>query len=185
MCFDATSQHASLAQRCWWEMRDFVGCTFRFCRCVGPFMVFGTVGSIALSTSSTVQQSVFFSQVSTFNRFSLSSTGRNICVFVPHTGARNSRNRVRTSSSGEELSRYSADDPRGARAVQKLGVIGLELDDGSTSNSHHWCNKSCISVANSFSRRVSFDVHCDPLWTFWPQSVLLHTGNIVRPTSPC
>ena len=30
-----------------------------------------------------------------------------------------------------------------------VGVIGLELDDGSTSYSHHWCNKSCIGVPNS------------------------------------
>ena len=183
MCFDATSQRTNIAPRCWWEMRDFVSCAFRFCRCVGPFMVFGTVGQLH-SPRRRLSSKASSSPMCRRSIASLSSTGRNICVFVPHTGARNSRNRVRTSSSGEELSRFSAEDPRGARAVQKLGVIGLELDDGSTSNSHHWCNKSCIGVPNS-CRHVSFDVHCDPLWTCWPQSVLLQTGNIVRPTSPC
>ena len=53
---------------------------------------------------------------------------------VSHTGARNSRNRVLTSSTGE-LSRYAGDDPRGAQAVWKIDVIGVELDDGSTRNS--------------------------------------------------
>ena len=36
---------------------------------------------------------------------------------LPHTGARNSRNRFRMSSTGEELSKYSSDDSQGARAV--------------------------------------------------------------------
>ena len=54
---------------------------------------------------------------------------------MPHTGARNPRNHACMSSTGEELSSQSADDPRGARAVWKLGVVGPELDDGSTGNS--------------------------------------------------
>ena len=41
------------------------------------------------------------------------------------------RNRFRMSSTGEELSKYSADDPRSARAVSKLGVVGPELDGNS------------------------------------------------------
>ena len=120
MCFDATSQHANLAPRCWWEMRDFVGCAFRFCRCVGHFMVFGTVGQLH-SPRRRLSSKASSSPMCRRSIASLSSTGRNICAVVPHTGARNSRNRVRMSSSGEELSRYSTDDPRGGRAVQKLG----------------------------------------------------------------
>ena len=42
---------------------------------------------------------------------------------------------VRMSSTGEELSTYSAGDPRGARAILKLGVVGSELDEGSKGNS--------------------------------------------------
>ena len=34
-CCVATSQCASFTPRCWWEMRDFVSCDFRFCWCVG------------------------------------------------------------------------------------------------------------------------------------------------------
>ena len=37
-------------------------------------------------------------------------------------------------ATGEELSKYSVDDPQGARAVWKLGVVGLELGDCSTDN---------------------------------------------------
>ena len=59
------------------------------------------------------------------------STRRHICAFVPHTGARSSGNRFHMSPTGEELSKYSADDPRDARAVSKLGVVGPELDSNS------------------------------------------------------
>ena len=65
---------------------------------------------------------------------SLSSTRRHMCVVVPHTGTRNSRNRFHMSSTGEEVSKYSADDPRSARAVSKLGVIRPELDSKASDN---------------------------------------------------
>ena len=55
------------------------------------------------------------------------STRRHSCAFVPHTAARNIRNRFRMSSTGEELSKYSADDPRGARAISNLGAVVPEL----------------------------------------------------------
>ena len=91
-----------------------------------PFNVFGTVGSVAL----------FKSRRRRFSKFlrlgvDVQSTRRHICAFVPHTGARSSGNRFHMSPTGEELSNYSADDPRDARAVSKLGVVGLELDSNS------------------------------------------------------
>ena len=39
------------------------------------------------------------------------------------------------SSTGADLSKCSADDPRGVRAVWEFGVFGSELDDGPTGNS--------------------------------------------------
>ena len=62
------------------------------------------------------------------------STRRRICAFVPHTGARGSGNRFHMLPTGEELSKHSADDPRDARAVSKLGVVGPELDSNSLGN---------------------------------------------------
>ena len=53
--------------------------------------------------------------------------GATFVPFVPHTGARDSGNRIRMSSTSGELSTYSADDPRSAQAVSKLGVVGPEL----------------------------------------------------------
>ena len=98
----------------------------------GPFKVFGTVGSSALSRSRRHRSSNAPSSRCRHSIASLSSTRRHICAFVPHTGARNSRNRFRMSSTGEELSKYSNDDPRRARAVSKLGVVGPELDGNSS-----------------------------------------------------
>ena len=76
---------ASLAPRCWWEMREFVRCAFRFCRCVGSLH--------GLSVTSSSVQRNFLVHVATFNHFSLSlcSTRRHICVLVPQTGTRNSQ----------------------------------------------------------------------------------------------
>ena len=56
--------------------------------------------------------------------------GVDIRASVPHTGARDSRNRFRMSSNGE-----SADDPRDTRAVAKLDGVGPELDGNSSGNS--------------------------------------------------
>ena len=58
----------------------------------------------------------------------LSPAGDATFVFLLHTDAPDSQNRIRMSSTGEKLSKYSADDPRGARAVWELLVIGPELD---------------------------------------------------------
>ena len=77
---------------------------------------------------------------------SFSNTRRHIGVVVPHTGARNSRNRVRMSSTGEDTSKYSADDPRGARAVWKLGVGGPELNDASAVHPLTTCATSLASA---------------------------------------
>ena len=109
-----------------------MSCAFRFCRCVGSLqgLWYGWVTCASRSrrrlssnaSSSRCQRSIT----------SLLSTRRHICVFVPHTGVRNSRNRFRMSSTGEELSKNTDDDPRGARAVSKLGVVGLERDSSSS-----------------------------------------------------
>ena len=104
-----------------------------------------------------------------------------MCVCVHHT--RNSRNRVHIPSTGEEVSRYSADDPRGARAVWQRGVIGPELDGETTSKS---LTTGQTSLASSSSRRVNSDGHRErilhrpaSLWTICTKSVLLHSGNPV------
>ena len=110
----------------------------------GHFKVLGTVGSIAFSRSRRRLSSNVFSRRSIA---SLSSRRRHICVFVTHTGARNSRNRFRRSSTGEELSKHSADDSRGARAVCKLRVIGPELDDGSSGNPSTTIRASCTQFS--------------------------------------
>ena len=103
----------------------------RFSRAVrlvsDPCKVFGTVGSIALSMSRRRR-----SRNGDVLSFLSQELGATFSAFVPHTGARNSRNRFRMSSLGEELSKYSADDPRGARALSKLGVVGPELDGNSS-----------------------------------------------------
>ena len=125
-CLDATYPHAALAPRCWWEMRDIVTCAFRFCRCVGSLHA---VGSIALSKSRRLSSNASSSKCRR-SITSLQYATPHLC-FRAHTGARNSHNRARMSST----SRYSPGDPRGARAAAKLGVVGPELDDGSTSNS--------------------------------------------------
>ena len=61
------------------------------------------------------------------------------------------------SSTGEALSKFSADDPRGARAVSTLGVVGPEL--GGSRIPSTTGDKSCISIPSSFNRRVIFGVH--------------------------
>ena len=56
---------------------------------------------------------------------------------MPRTGAGDTRNRFRMSSTGGEQSTHSADDPRSAQAVSKLSVVGPELggdSSGSPSN---------------------------------------------------
>ena len=92
-------------------------------------MVFGTVRSIALSKS----RRRLSSRASSSSKCrpsvtSISSTGHHICVLM--------------YSTGEDLSTHSADDPRGARAVWKLGVVGLEHGHGSTG---HVLNFTMIS----------------------------------------
>ena len=106
---------------------------FRFCRCVGSLqgLWYGWVNCAFQVTSSSVQQRLFF-QVPAFNHFSLHFTAPHLCFFVPHTGVHNSRNRFRMSSTGEEHSKYPAEDPRGARAVSKLSVVGFERDSSSS-----------------------------------------------------
>ena len=104
--------HHGAGVRCviWWAVRsDSVGAS-------GHFKVLGTVGSIAFSRSRHLSGNASSSKCRR-SIASPSSRRRHICVFVPHTGARISRNRFRMSSTGEELSKYSADDSRGARAV--------------------------------------------------------------------
>ena len=127
----------------------------------GPFKVFGTVGSIATFhvTSSSNQQCFF--RLSCGVQSLLSQVhGATSVLFVHHTGARNSRNRFRMASTGEELFKYPADDPRGAPAVSKLGVVGPELDGNSSgSPTTIGADKSCINITSSFNRRVSFGVH--------------------------
>ena len=93
----------------------------------------GTVGSIALSRSRRRRSSNDSSSKCRRSIASLPNTRRHICAYVPHTGAGNSRSGVRMSSTDEELSKYSADDPR-RRAVSKLGVVGPELDGNSSGN---------------------------------------------------
>ena len=73
-------------------------------------------------------QLCFFAQVSTFNAM------LRMRAFVLDTSARNSRSRFRVSSTGEEMSTYSADDPRGARAILMLVVVGPGLDGNSSAN---------------------------------------------------
>ena len=102
-----------------------------------------------------------------------------MCVFVHHT--RNSRNRVHIPSTGEELSRYSADDPRGARAVWQHGVIGPELDDETTSKS---LTTGQTSLASSFSRRVNSDGHRERILHNVQRHAAIACGQFV-PSQSC
>ena len=109
---------------------------FRFCRCVGSlqclwyswvnctFPGLVVVGPAMLVHPGVGVQSLLSQVHST-----------TFVLLVLHSGACNSRNRFRMSSTGEELSKYSADDQRGARAVSKLGVVGPEVG-GNSSGSH-------------------------------------------------
>ena len=94
----------------------------------------GTVGSIVLSSSRRRRSSNASSSRCRRSIVSLPCTRCHICAFVFDTGARNSRNHIRMSSTGEQLSKYLADDPRSARAFSKLGVVGPELHDNSSGN---------------------------------------------------
>ena len=97
----------------------------------GPLKVFDAVGPIALSRSRRRRSSNASSSRCRRSIASLSMTRRHMCAFVSHAGARDSRNRFRKSSTGGELSTYSA-DPRSAQAVSKLGVVGPELGGDSS-----------------------------------------------------
>ena len=102
-------------------------------RCVGPFHdlwhVWAT-GTLQVTSSYDQQGSL----LPCLGVLSLLSPVRDAtCVCLRSTQAHVTRNRVRMSSTGEELSKYSPDDLRRARAVWKLGVVGL--DGGSTVNS--------------------------------------------------
>ena len=98
------------------EMRDFLSCAFRLCRCVRSLegLWYGWVNCTLQVTSSSVHQGFFF-QMSTFNHFPTLVVVTLATVFARPL-----------------LSAYSADDPR---AVWKLGVAGPELDNGCTGNS--------------------------------------------------
>ena len=84
----------------------------------GHFKVLGTVGSIAfLRSLRRLSSNVFVFQVSTLNRFSLQQTTPTF-VFLYSTLVLVTLATVfRMSSTGEELSKHSAEDSRGARAV--------------------------------------------------------------------
>ena len=136
--------------RCWWEMCDFVRRTFRY-RCVRSLQGLW-YGWVALHLTSLPAQQCLFFTVPTSNHFPPKNR-RRMSVFVLHTGARNSRNRFRVSSTGEELSKYTADDRRSARAVRKLGVVGPEVD-GSCSSSPTTGEKSLESALRACSAVV-------------------------------
>ena len=88
----------------------FVGCAFRFCRCVGFLhgLWYGWVYCTLQVTSSSVQQSSF--QVSTFKHF---SPGRDATsVFLSSTLVLVTLAIAFSHVLGEELSKYRAEDPR-------------------------------------------------------------------------
>ena len=96
----------------------------------GPFKVFGTVGVSCTFqvTSSSVQQCLLFVQVLAFNRFLSQVHGATFVLLCPTLVLVTPAIAFACRQLVKNMSKYSDDDPRGARAVSKLGVVrGLSL----------------------------------------------------------